>query len=87
MVQIFKKPEKQVERKTVEFLEPKEIKLIVSPLTDKAFDAVDSLIDRYVDAKMKDLIVNKINETPYDENAEIKLKWVLEFKKFLDSIR
>lgn len=81
-----KETKKVCERTTVDFLDPEEIKLIASPLSAKAYETLDRLIDRYVDAKMKELIVNKINETPYDENTEVKLKWLLEFKKFLGSI-
>lgn len=74
---------KQPERTTVEFLDLNELKRIAFPLNEKAYDTMYELIDRYVDAKMKEYIVSKINWTSFDLDMEMKLKWLLEFKKFL----
>ena len=78
---LFKK--KEPKRTTVEFLDIDEIKRIAFPLNEKAYSTISNLIDRYVDAKMKEHIVNKINWTAFDADLEMKLKWLLEFKEFL----
>lgn len=71
------------QRTTVEFLDLKDLKRIAFPLNEKAYDTIYELIDRYVDAKMKEYIAGKINWTAVDLDMEMKLKWLLEFKKFL----
>lgn len=72
---------------TVEFFEQEDFKRVASPLAAKAYDIVNNLIDRYVDYKMKELIKSKINEENIDENAEIKLRGLLEFKEFFNKLK
>ena len=71
----------------VQFLNEEEIKFIASPLTDKAYETVFTLMDRYIDYMMKELIKAKINWEPFDENLEIKLRGILEFKQFLTNLK
>lgn len=73
---------KKKQERDVEFMDTKELKFIVSPLSDKSLDAVIRLIDRYVDNMMKEHVKNKINWTNVDELVETKLRWVLDFKEF-----
>ena len=82
---MFNKPTKQ-EREKVEFISSQEMKFLASKLSDKDFEALDEIIDRYIDYKMKELIKAKINWEKFDENWEIKMRGVLEFKKFLEEI-
>lgn len=79
---IFKTPTKQ-ERERVEFISSEDMKFLASRLNEKNFESLDEIIDRYIDYKMKELIKAKINEESFDENLEIKMRGVLEFKKFL----
>lgn len=71
----------------VQFLNREEIKFIASPLSDKAYETIFTLIDRYIDNKMKEHIKSKINNETVDENLEIKLRWLLEFKQFLNELK
>jgi len=71
----------------VQFLNREEIKFIASPLSDKAYETIFTLIDRYIDNKMKEHIKGKINNETVDENLEIKLRWLLEFKQFLNELK
>jgi len=71
----------------VQFLNEEEIKFIASPLTDKAYETIYTLMDRYIDYKMKEKIKAKINEESVDENLEIKLRGILEFRKFLNNLQ
>lgn len=73
---------KKKQERDVEFMDTKELKFIISPLSDKSLDAVIKLIDRYVDNMMKEHVKNKINWTNVDELVETKLRWVLDFKEF-----
>ena len=73
-------------KKEVEFLELNDFRQIVSPLAAKAYEIINKLIDRYIDYKMKELIKAKINEEKFDENTEIKLRWLLEFREFLNKL-
>lgn len=81
---MFKKTRQQ---RDVQFLNEEEIKFIASPLTDKAYETVFTLMDRYIDYMMKELIKAKINWEPFDENLEIKLRGILEFKQFLNNLK
>ena len=81
-----KKPTKQ-QREKVEFISSQEMKFLASKLSEKNLEAIDEIIDRYIDYKMKELIKAKINEETYDENAEIKMRGILEFKQFLKEIQ
>ena len=71
----------------VQFLNREEIKFIASPLTHKAYETVFTLIDRYVDNKMKEHIKSKINNEKVDDDMEIKLRGLLEFKQFLNELK
>ena len=83
---IFQKPTKQ-EREKVEFISSQDMKFLASRLNEKNFEAIDEIIDRYIDYKMKELIKAKINEESYDENSEIKMRGILEFKQFLSELK
>ncbi len=83
---IFKKPTKQT-REKVEFISSQDMKFLASKLNEKSFEAIEEIIDRYIDYKMKELVKAKINEETYDENAEIKMRGILEFKQFLKEIQ
>lgn len=74
-------------RNNVEFISAEDMKFLASRLNAKNFEALDTIIDRYIDYKMKEHIKAKINEETVDENLEIKLRWVLEFKKFLENLK
>ena len=80
-----KKPTKQ-QREKVEFISSQDMKFLASRLNEKDFESLDNIIDRYIDYKMKELIKAKINEESYDENLEIKMRGVLEFKQFLNEL-
>ena len=62
------------------------MKVLASRLNERDFGSLDEIIDRYIDYQMKELIKAKINEETVDENCEIKMRWVLEFKKFLNEL-
>ena len=81
-----KKPTKQT-REKVEFISSQDMKFLASRLNEKSFEAIEEIIDRYIDYKMKELVKAKINEETYDENAEIKMRGILEFKQFLKEIQ
>ena len=83
---MFNKPTKQ-QREKVEFISSQDMKFLASKLNEKSFEAIEEIIDRYIDYKMKELIKAKINEETYDENAEIKMRGILEFKQFLNEIQ
>ena len=70
---VFIKRTKQPER-DVQFHNREEIKFIASPLSDKAYETIFTLMDRYIDNKMKEHIKAKINNETVDENLEIKLR-------------
>lgn len=76
------KPERDVQ-----FLNKEEIKFIASPLSDKAYETIFTLMDRYIDNKMKEYIKSKINKETVDEDMEIKLRGILEFKQFLNDLK
>lgn len=80
-----RKPTKQ-QREKVEFISSQDMKFLASRLNEKDFESLDEIIDRYIDYKMKELIKAKINEEKFDENLEIKMRWILEFKKFLGEL-
>ncbi len=80
-----RKPTKQP-REKVEFISSEDMKFLASRLNEKSFEAIDEIIDRYIDYKMKELIKAKINQENYDENLEIKMRGILEFKKFLEEL-
>lgn len=82
---LFKTPTKQ-EREKVEFISSDDMKFLASRLNERDFESLDEIIDRYIDYQMKELIKAKINEETVDENCEIKMRWVLEFKKFLNEL-
>lgn len=81
-----KKPTKQP-REKVEFISSQEMKFLASKLNEKNFETIDEIIDRYIDYKMKELIKAKINWENYDENEEIKMRGILEFKQFLSELQ
>lgn len=80
-----KKPTRQ-ERNKVEFISSQDMKFLASKLNEKNFEALDEIIDRYIDYKMKELIKAKINEEKFDENLETKMRGILEFKQFLNEL-
>jgi len=80
-----KKPTRQ-ERNKVEFISSQDMKFLASKLNEKNFEALDEIIDRYIDYKMKELIKAKINEEKFDENLETKMRGILEFKQFLTEL-
>lgn len=71
----------------VEFFWQEDFKRVAGPLSAKAYEIINNLIDRYVDYKMKELIKAKINEENVDVNAEIKLRGLLEFKEFFNKLK
>lgn len=73
-------------RESVEFISSQDMKFLASRLNEKDFESLDEIIDRYIDYKMKELIKAKINEEKFDENLEIKMRGILEFKKFLSEL-
>jgi len=83
---MFNKPTKQT-RERVEFISSQGMKFLASKLNEKNFEAIDEIIDRYIDYKMKELIKAKINWEPFDENSEIKMRGILEFKQFLSELK
>ena len=83
---MFNKPTKQ-KREIVEFISSQDMKFLASKLNAKDYEAINEIIDRYIDYKMKELVKAKINEESYDENSEIKMRWILEFKQFLSEIQ
>ena len=83
---MFNKPTKQT-REKVEFISSQDMRFLASKLNEKSFEAIDEIIDRYIDYKMKELVKAKINEETYDENAEIKMRGILEFKQILKEIQ
>jgi hypothetical protein len=62
-----KKPTKQ-QREKVEFISSQDMKFLASKLNEKNFEAINEIIDRYIDYQMKELIKAKINEENVDEN-------------------
>lgn len=80
-----RKPTKQ-QREKVEFISSQDMKFLASRLNEKDFESIDEIIDRYIDYKMKELIKAKINEEKFDENLEIKMRGILEFKQFLNEL-
>lgn len=83
---MFNKPTKQ-KREIVEFISSQDMKFLASKLNAKNFEAINEIIDRYIDYKMKELVKAKINEESYDEHSEIKMRGILEFKQFLSEIK
>ena len=81
-----RKPTKQ-KREIVEFISSQDMKFLASKLNAKDYEAINEIIDRYIDYKMKELVKAKINEESYDENSEIKMRGILEFKQFLSEIQ
>ena len=51
----------KTKERDVQFLNEEELKFIASPLSDKAYETVYTLMDRYIDYKMKEKIKSKIN--------------------------
>ena len=84
---MFKHQPTKQEREKVEFISSQDMKFIASKLSEKNFETIDEIIDRYIDYKMKELIKAKINEERFDENCEIKMRGVLEFKQFLSELQ
>jgi len=74
-------------REKVEFISSQDMKFLASRLNEKDFESINSIIDRYVDYEMQQHIKAKINEEKVDENFEIKIRWVLEFKQFLKNLQ
>ena len=70
---MFNKPTKQ-KREIVEFISSQDMKFLASKLNAKDYEAINEIIDRYIDYKMKELVKAKINEESYDENSEIKMR-------------
>ena len=74
-------------KKKVEFISSQDMKFLASRLNEKDFDSINSIIDRYVDFEMQQHIKAKINEEKVDENFEIKMRGILEFKQFLKNLQ
>lgn len=81
IIKLFKKP-----KRDVSFADKEELKYILSPFNAKQYEIVNTLIDKYINNSMQTHIKNKINGTNIDENLEVKLRWVLEFKDFFNKI-
>ena len=81
IIKLFKKPDWQVD-----FANKEELKYILSPFNAKQYEIVNTIIDKYINNSMKEHIKNKINWNNVDENLEIKLRWLLEFKDFFNKI-
>ena len=77
---------KEPKREFVEFISSQDMKFLASRLNEKDFESINTIIDRYVDYKMHEHIKAKINEEKIDENLEIKLRGVMEFKQFLKNL-
>lgn len=78
---------KKDKREKVEFISSEDMKFLASRLNAKDFEAIDTIIDRYVDYEMQQHIKAKINEEKVDENFEIKIRGLLEFKQFLKNLK
>lgn len=74
-------------KKEVEFYNIEDFKRTANPLAAKAYEIINNLIERYIDYKMKELIKARINEEKADENTEIKLRGLLEFKEFFNKLK
>ena len=74
-------------REKVEFISSQDMKFLASRLNEKDFESINSIIDRYVDFEMQQHIKAKINEEKVDENFEIKMRGILEFKQFLKNLQ
>ncbi len=74
------------ENRDVAFLDKEGFRLLISPLSAQALEIFDNLIDRYVDYEMREHVKNKINGENVDEDLELKLRWVLEFKAFFNKM-
>lgn len=84
---LFKVKEPKEVREKVEFISSDEMKFLASRLNAKDYEAINNIIDRYVDFEMQQHIKAKINEEKVDENFEIKMRGVLEFKQFLKNLQ
>lgn len=84
---LFKVKEPKEVREKVEFISSDEMKFLASRLNEKDYEAINNIIDRYVDFEMQQHIKAKINEEKVDENFEIKMRGVLEFKQFLKNLQ
>lgn len=76
-------PRKKQTPRDVQFLDEKEMWRILSPLTAKAYDIIYEAIDRYIDNAMKTYIQDKVNGKEADETIHNQIKWLLNFKSFL----
>ena len=74
---------KQTTTRDVQFLDEKEMWLILSPLTAKAYEIIFEVIERYIDNAMKTYIQDKVNWKEADETIHNQIKWLLNFKTFL----
>ena len=74
-------------REKVEFISSQDMKFLASRLNEKDFESINTIIDRYVDFEMQQHVKAKINEEKVDENFEIKMRGVLEFKQFLKNLQ
>lgn len=84
---LFKVKEPKEVREKVEFISSDDMKFLASRLNEKDYEAINNIIDRYVDFEMQQHIKAKINEEKVDENFEIKMRGVLEFKQFLKNLQ
>lgn len=84
---LFKVKEPKEVREKVEFISSQDMKFLASRLNEKDYEAINNIIDRYVDFEMQQHIKAKINEEKTDENFEIKMRGVLEFKQFLKNLQ
>lgn len=81
IIKLFKKPERDVS-----FADREELKYILSPFNAQQYEIINKIIDKYINNSMKEHIKNKINWNNIDEDLEVKLRWVLEFKDFFNKI-
>jgi len=59
----------------VEFKDLPQLQYIIKPLSDKAFEVLIELLDRYVDYKMREVIKERINEnSTIDSSDEVRLR-------------
>jgi hypothetical protein len=78
---------KKQQPRDVQFLDEKDMWHILSPLAEKAYDIIFEVIERYIDNAMKTYIQDKVNWKEADETIHNQIKWLLNFKTFLQKYK
>jgi hypothetical protein len=78
---------KKQQPRDVQFLDEKDMWRILSPLAEKAYDIIFEVIERYIDNAMKTYIQDKVNWKEADETIHNQIKWLLNFKTFLQKYK